>query len=156
MRKGIFPADCFAIGDATKVALPDGEFDVVFCRDLLHHIEIEQQKAVIEEMVRITKAGGQVVVLESNGRNFVIKTFGRLVKSEHGVLQSLPARIEELVRSVAGLELVDPIPRYAEPNNLFRFLLHYHVGFPWLAKSGLVRSVLRGFNKISARISAAG
>ena len=145
-----FPEDRFIVGDATNVALPGGKFDVVFCRDLLHHVDVSKQKTVIEEMARVAKPGGRVVVIESNGRNFLIKIFGRLVKSEHHVLQSVPDRIETLIRGVAGLDMVDQNPQYAEPSNLFRLLLHYHLGLPWLAKSALIRLVLRWFNQLVA------
>ena len=152
LAQGSFSDARLVIGDATNVPLPDDAFDVIFCRDLLHHVDEDRQKAVIEEMVRVVKPGGQVVVIESNGRNFVIKAFGRLVKSERRVLQSVPDRIEKLLRSMEELALLDPVPRYAEPNNLFRLLLHYHLGLPWLVKSRLVRSVLRSFNKLAARM----
>jgi len=84
-----FPTDEFILGDATNVALPDESFDLVFCRDVIHHIKIPQQLLLIQEMTRLTKVGGQVVIIESNSLNFVIWAFGKLFKTERYVLRKV-------------------------------------------------------------------
>ncbi len=146
-----FPEDQFVLADAVRVSFSEGTFDLVFCRDLLHHLEVSQQAVVIKEMARVTKPGGKIVVIESNSRNFVINTFGRLFKQERGVLRSVPSRIETILRSVKNIKLIDPAPHYAWPSDLGRIMLHYQFGLPWIGRSALVRSAVHRFNRFAAR-----
>jgi SAM-dependent methyltransferase len=149
-----FPEGLFILGDASQVSLSDGMFHLVFCRDLLHHLELTRQALVIEEMARLTKPGGQIVIIESNGCNFGIKAFGRLVREERGVLHSVPGRIENLVHNVKNLKLIDPVPQYAVPCNLFRVLFHYKFGLPRMGNNALIRSAVMRVNRFVARAVA--
>lgn len=51
-------------GDAATTGLPDGMFDVTFCRYLLEHVGSASD--VAREMVRITKPGGRIVAQEND------------------------------------------------------------------------------------------
>lgn len=145
-----FPTDEFILGDATNVTLPDESFDLVFCRDVIHHIELSKQLNFLHEMTRLVRIGGPLVVIESNGLNFTIRTFARLVKSERYVLHSTPQRIGKLIRQVRSLDTSNCAPRFAEPWNFFRCILHYECGLPGLAQSGLVRRVLGEIIRLAA------
>lgn len=61
------------IMDAHELDFEDDSFDVVFGREILHHLDYE---VVAQEMRRVLKPGGQIVFLEPLGRNPV----GKLVR----------------------------------------------------------------------------
>lgn len=57
-----------------KLPFPDHSFDYVFEHDTLHHIDEEKQSfgqhvAGLEEMKRVCKKGGKIIVLEANRYN---------------------------------------------------------------------------------------
>lgn len=58
----------YRLGDMESVPLPDGEIDVAFFSQSLHHA-LKPAKA-IEEAWRILKPGGQIVILDLNRHNF--------------------------------------------------------------------------------------
>jgi len=56
----------FKVMDAHKLEFPDDTFDVVFGREILHHLDYEVSA---KEMARVLKNDGQIVFLEPLGRN---------------------------------------------------------------------------------------
>jgi ubiquinone/menaquinone biosynthesis C-methylase UbiE len=153
LAKQNFPDAEFMIGDATNVQLPDQSFDLVFCRDVIHHIHPSEQFRLIQEMTRLTKVGGKIVVIESNGLNFVVWAFGKLVKAEQYVVKSTPKRIAELIKQVDKLETSQLAPKFVEPWNFFRFILHYKLGLPNLAENHLVCELLKQIISLFSKIS---
>jgi ubiquinone/menaquinone biosynthesis C-methylase UbiE len=146
-----FPMDEFILGDATNVALHDESFDLVFCRDLMHHMGFSQHLKLIQEMTRLAKVDGQVVLIESNGLNFVVWVFAKLVKVERDVLHSTPERIAKLFGKIENLNSITPTPKFVEPCNFFRFILHYQFGLPWLAQSRSIQRVLKKISQLTAK-----
>jgi len=63
----------FKVMDAHNLEFPDDTFDIVFGREILHHLDYEVSA---QEMARVLKEGGQIVFLEPLGRNPV----GRFVR----------------------------------------------------------------------------
>lgn len=59
----------FETGDANKLRFPDGEFDVVFCHQLLQHVK--DPVGVLREMRRVCKKGGLVAAREADYGSFV-------------------------------------------------------------------------------------
>ncbi len=57
----------FQIGDACRLPFEDNIFDVVFAKDALHHIEAHN--IALSEMIRVTKSGGKIIILEGNRYN---------------------------------------------------------------------------------------
>jgi ubiquinone/menaquinone biosynthesis C-methylase UbiE len=57
-----------------SLPFPSDEFDVVFCTDVLEHIE--QREALVAELVRICAPGGQIVIVVPDGD--VDQFFGHL------------------------------------------------------------------------------
>ena len=53
----------FQLMDATCLDFPDGHFDTVCIADSLHHVE--DPDAVLSEVVRVCKAGGNIIVCEA-------------------------------------------------------------------------------------------
>jgi ubiquinone/menaquinone biosynthesis C-methylase UbiE len=60
----------FHVGDATSVDYPDGTFDAVRCERLLIHVP--DPPVVLAEMVRLTRPGGRVVVLDVDYDHLVV------------------------------------------------------------------------------------
>jgi ubiquinone/menaquinone biosynthesis C-methylase UbiE len=52
----------FVEGDVTKLPFPDGSFDVVGCRMVLHHVA--RPEIVLAELTRVTRFGGTVLVID--------------------------------------------------------------------------------------------
>jgi len=57
----------FQVGDASKLSFGDGTFNVVFTKDLLHHMT--NPVLAVAEMKRVVKRGGHVIIVESNRYN---------------------------------------------------------------------------------------
>ncbi len=73
----------FITADALDLPFSDNAFDVVFCKDVLHHIEHKEK--TVSEMVRVCRPGGRVVLIEANGKNLLWRVFGSVVPAERGV-----------------------------------------------------------------------
>jgi SAM-dependent methyltransferase len=56
-----------------RVAFPDGDFDLVVISAVLHHVPPEQRVQVYEELCRVTRPGGKIVVFEHNPLNPVTR-----------------------------------------------------------------------------------
>jgi ubiquinone/menaquinone biosynthesis C-methylase UbiE len=135
-------------GDAIHLPFRDGAFDRVFCRDVLHHLALGLQRSALEEFFRVCRSGGEVVVIEPNGRNFLIGAFALLIAAERGMLRSTPRALEALIRSVesrVSIEMAQPLP-------VARILLHYRMGFPRLGRWRSVAGMLRGIDAVLMRL----
>jgi SAM-dependent methyltransferase len=124
--------------DATRLPVPDAAFDLVYCRDVLHHVPYRLQGTLVAEMVRACRRGGTVVMIEANGRNPVITMHALLLPQERGELKVSPKRIETLLRGASG---AFPSLDAAEPMPVFRVLAHHRYGFPKLGSSRAARRV---------------
>jgi ubiquinone/menaquinone biosynthesis C-methylase UbiE len=54
----------YAIGKAESLDFPDNEFDAVIFTLSLHHVPIEKMTTAIDEALRVTKKGGNIIFLE--------------------------------------------------------------------------------------------
>ncbi len=57
----------FQVADACNLPFGGGSFDVVFSKDILHHIA-NHDKA-LSEMLRVTSSNGAIIILEANRYN---------------------------------------------------------------------------------------
>ena len=57
----------FVVTDACKLPLRNNTFDLVFAKNLLHHVAMPE--LAIAEMKRVTKRGGIIIIIESNRYN---------------------------------------------------------------------------------------
>lgn len=141
----------FICADAGHLPLPAGYFDLVVCRDLLHHVG--DMERVVAEMYRVCKPGGSVILIEANGKSPLIYLQGTLIRAEAGVKRTSPARFQELLSNRAGREVTIFM---AEPLPLFRVVLHYRFGFPQLAARSRLIRLLELLEKAAAKIIPAG
>lgn len=82
-------------GDVLHLPFCTGRFDLVLCRDLLHHVSWDRD-TVIREALRVLRPGGVLVVLESNGRAILNRLFRLLYPVERGSKDSTPETLMAL------------------------------------------------------------
>ncbi len=58
------PRVTYLEGDAHRLPLAEGSFDLVYCRYLLEHVG--QPERVVQEMRRVTRTGGRLAVMEND------------------------------------------------------------------------------------------
>jgi SAM-dependent methyltransferase len=61
-RAGAFPNVTFVEGDATRLDLESGSFDLAGCARTLHHVH--RPELAVAELARVTRLGGQVLVID--------------------------------------------------------------------------------------------
>lgn len=57
----------FQVADACNLPFINNIFDVVFVKDVLHHVP--NHKKALHEVIRVTKEGGIIIVIEANRFN---------------------------------------------------------------------------------------
>lgn len=136
----------FACADALALPFAAGSFDVVLCRDVLHHLE-DREKA-LAELRRVVRPGGCVRILEPNGQSPLMRLLALIRPHERGILRNTVASLHSLVRDQfpdARIDVRQPLP-------ISRLLLHHQLGVPWIASSAGVRRALRaieaGFGRV--------
>jgi ubiquinone/menaquinone biosynthesis C-methylase UbiE len=134
----------FMFGDGTKIQFKDNSFDIVFCRDVIHHVW--EHDKLINEMYRVCKPGGKVILVESNALNLLNFIFSLAFRKESGMRKIHPRYIRKLF-SRLNLDKNMTI-EYSESYNLDRFIFHYKMGFPKLAGCRMIRSLNDFINKI--------
>jgi SAM-dependent methyltransferase len=136
----------FVCGDALRLPFAAGSFDLVLCRDLLHHLE--DRAAALRELRRVCRAGGEVCVIEPNGRNPLIALFAMSRRHERGQLETTPRRLQRQAAGVFGhaeVEMRQPMP-------VARAILHYSWGSPALAGRGWAVRLIGAWDALCARI----
>ncbi|MGH7264019.1 MAG: class I SAM-dependent methyltransferase, partial [Candidatus Rokuibacteriota bacterium] len=120
------PGARFVCADAGALPFRDGAFDVVLCRDLLHHLE--DREPAVAELRRVARPRGHVWVVEPNGRNALIRLLAVVRPHERGQLRNSPDSLRALLgRHFPGVEV-----ELRQPMPLSRLVLHYQFGFPRL------------------------
>ncbi len=59
------PRCTFVVGDATALPFPYGDFDLVGCLRVLHHVQ--RPELVVSELARVTRPGGRILVADQLG-----------------------------------------------------------------------------------------
>jgi ubiquinone/menaquinone biosynthesis C-methylase UbiE len=63
------PTVSYAAYDGDHLPYPDQQFDVTFCICVVHHVPPNRWQQFVDEMRRVTRTGGLVVVYEHNPKN---------------------------------------------------------------------------------------
>lgn len=53
------------VANAENLPFPDHFFDEARCMGVLHHLDFESAKKAIQEMIRCTRSGGKVIVIDN-------------------------------------------------------------------------------------------
>lgn len=76
-EKAVVPCACeveVKVGDATKIDLPDGSMDMIFCHQTMHHLS--RQEDAVSEFFRVLAPGG-VLLLSESCRSFIFSLWVR-------------------------------------------------------------------------------
>ena len=139
-----------AAADAARLPFCNAAFDAILIRDLLHHVP--DRAAVLVEALRVLAPGGQLLLVEPNGKNPLIAALAAAVRAERGMLSSTAARARaELV--TAGFAEISVEERQALP--ISRVLFHYKMGAPSLAGRPEVARLIRRLERIAERLPRA-
>ncbi len=87
--------------DAENLPLKNGQYDLVYTWEVLHHVPNPQ--LAVNEMARVSKK--YVVIFEPNRSNLLQFMFGLLTKQERGTLRSTKRYLKKLCKN-AGLKIV--------------------------------------------------
>lgn len=96
----------FSAFDGADLPFPTGCFDAVLAVSVLHHVAPDERQGLVDEMARITRPGGLVVVFEHNPLNPLTRwVVGRCAFDQDAVLLGC-GELEHYVREV-GMRDVD-------------------------------------------------
>ena len=145
---GAIPWGRFAGADALSLPFRSGAFDRVLIRDVLHHLPRDRQREAVAELFRVCRSGGEVVVIEPNGRNPLMAALALVTPAERGLFHSTPVRVAALVRgsgSPVTVEMAQPLP-------VARAVLHYRYGVPALGRQPSVARLLSRLDAMLGRV----
>ncbi len=133
------------LGDGCKLSLADASFDVVYCRDVFHHLEnTEQQKNFFAEMWRVTAPGGTVFAIEPNPVNPSMCGLALLVSAERGLFSIPEWRMRKLF---SGGEV-----QCVAASSAWRIWLHYFSPLLRMKHRKPIESALRFWEWLSQRL----
>lgn len=69
----------YVLGSILDIPLPNNYFDAAFCAHVIYHIDIELQEKAINELIRVTKHGGRIVIIYGNPHSLI----GRIIATKH-------------------------------------------------------------------------
>lgn len=121
-------------GNALQLPFREQKFDLVFCRDLLHHVNWARDQ-LLAEAFRVLKPNGVVVVIESDGRKLLNRIFQFLVPAEKGLKDSTPRKLRNLGEQFGEVNF-----SYPEATLIVR-AVGYLFGWPNGIKRVLVRII---------------
>ena len=137
----------FVCADGHRLPFRNEMFDVILCRDVLHHVE--DKRAVVNELVRVCRASGRIVIIEPNGRSPIMWLLGMLVRAERDLAQNSLRRVLALLdrRQVAEPDVI-----LAQPFPIGRVMFHYRWGLSLLSArlAGVVLTAERIIGRLVA------
>lgn len=95
--RGKLPRCRFVTGSAYELPFPDGAFDQLLVRDLIHHLD-EPERFMIE-CARVLQPGGRIDVLEPSRNSPMILAHALLVPVERGELRSTMGHLSNLLET---------------------------------------------------------
>jgi SAM-dependent methyltransferase len=101
-----------AVSDATKLPLESGSVDALYCERVLQHIPWMRCQVAVDEMLRVLKPGGRLVIVDTDWATFSIATpdpaLERRIVGEH---------LLSFANPFSGRNLLSLLRRAASPLN---------------------------------------
>ena len=116
----------FICGDAGCLPFHEATFDLILCRDLIHHLP--DPEPTIRELRRVLKRGATLWIIEPNGKNPLIRMLALVRPHERGQLRNSIESLSALLARYFPRVEID----VRQPLPVHRAILHYQYGFPSL------------------------
>ncbi|OGL45991.1 MAG: hypothetical protein A2W05_01145 [Candidatus Schekmanbacteria bacterium RBG_16_38_10] len=139
----------FLCGDGLMLPFKSDIFDLVFARDFLHHVDHGRETA-INEMIRVCKKDGKIILFEANGKKLIYKIFRSIDNSEVGMRNSTPLKLRKLMRKYDSLMNINIL--MLEPSIFFRLVFHYKIGICRIGFENVFRWLSRKIEQISINL----
>lgn len=100
-------------GDARALPLRSASLDVVMAVEVLHHMESAAVNATVQEMMRVCRPGGDIVIIEPNRLNPLIVAAGLVFPEDRTLFQlSIPTIVTNLRNAGCAVQ-VKPLNFYS-------------------------------------------
>ena len=113
------PHNKLVCGDVNKLPFEDNTFDIVFCSNLLHHVD--DVANVLNEMRRVSKK--YVIISEDNRNNPLVLLYALLHKEEKGVFKFTKKYLIKTGESIGLKHKNSMVSGMVFPNKIPIFLL---------------------------------
>lgn len=123
----------FVCTDALNLPFQSNSFDLVFCRDVFHHVS--DRNAMLEEMLRVCKRNGRIIIIEANGKNLFWNVFGSILSEEKGVKKNTILEFERLLLREYADNFSEITIKLLKTPMFLRLLAHYKFGFKELGNN---------------------
>jgi SAM-dependent methyltransferase len=140
------PMCTFVQGSVYELPFPDGSFDHLLVRDVIHHLEDPDR--FVGECARVLQPGGRLDVLEPCRNNPLILLHALTNRAERGELRSTPSYLRRLLEPRFQ---VDAITRH-QPFPLHRIVFHPKLGSPELAAKPKARDFFLRSERLLGRL----
>ncbi|HUF27903.1 MAG TPA: class I SAM-dependent methyltransferase [Gemmatimonadaceae bacterium] len=124
----------FVGGDAPRLPMPDGSFDLVFAACVFHHIERADHLHWMREIGRLLRPGGSLFLFEHNPYNPLTRRVVATCPFDEGVQLLRPAYTHRMLQR-ARLAAVRPQYYFFFPHAL-RALRRFEPALRWLPLGG--------------------
>lgn len=112
----------FLEADSAKLPFNDNTFDGVYLKDLLHHIKAVDK--TLEEIKRVTKPGGSIVILEGNRYNPIFFIYATTIKGhDHFTQKELKKLIYKRFTNVRFI-FMEAYPPFRFPMPIYKIILN--------------------------------
>lgn len=88
--------------DGSRIPFGDGEFDVTYAVNVLHHVKPSERAAFAAELLRVTRTGGLVAVFEQNPFNPLTRLAVARCAFDEGVVLASRRRVLDLMEAAGG------------------------------------------------------
>jgi len=116
-----------SLADAYKLPYRDNRFDLVYCWELLHHIDNPHE--VLLEMKRVSRRF--VLIFEPNALNIAQTLFGLLTPAERGTLRFTPGFVKKIARQAGLADIRSFTGGWFTPNRTPAWLFNILKTFPY-------------------------
>lgn len=136
--KTVCPKAKLSVDNALNPSFANNSFDLVFCRDVLHHIQ-DKREAIIQ-MLRVLKPQGKLFIIEQNEKNPIIYLWRCFNVWERSTPPSVHKTYTKILTKERSVGETTFSTRQALP--VGRLLLHYKFGLPKLGSFRIAQFLL--------------